>query len=194
MRVVLFGMKHCGKTTVGKELARIWDCPFYDVDVLIENAFKTEECLNMSVWEILTHYGEEGFNKREERAVFDLFKKLRGADAEDLRMGRPISDYVISLGGRTPLNAKLQSIVKRLGLNIFLRIAPREAWRRVVRSGIPSFLTSSQPEKEFMELYRKREPLYEKQADLTISLDGLGRRASLRRLIESLEERGYARQ
>jgi shikimate kinase len=193
MRIVLFGMKHCGKTTVGTELARLWNCPFYDVDVLIENAFKAEECRSMTVREILAHYGEEGFGEREERAVFDLYKRLKEADSEDLKRGRAMGDYVIALGGRTPLNPRLHSIIKRMGLNIFLKLNPREAWKRVVRGGIPSFLTSPHPQQEFMALYREREPLYESQADLTVSMDGLGPRRSLRRVMESLEERGYAR-
>jgi shikimate kinase len=77
---------------------------------------------------------------------------------------------VFSLGGRTPLNQNLASPLKAMGLNVYIRIDPEEAWRRVSRSGIPAFLTSENPEKEFLDLYRKREPFYENQADLIVGL------------------------
>jgi shikimate kinase len=194
MRVLLYGMKHCGKSTLGQALSRYWDCPFYDVDELIENAFKAEECRSMTVREILAHYGENGFSKREERTVVDLYERIRDCDAEKLRSGELISDYVIALGGRTPLNPRLQSILKKMGLNIFLKINAEEAWQRVARSGIPSFLKSSNPKQEFLSLYREREPHYRRQADLVIPLGGLTEQQSLKKIVDALKEKGYARQ
>ena len=194
MRAVLFGMKHCGKSTLGRALSHYWECAFYDVDMLIENAFKAEECKSMTVREILAHYGESGFTRREERTVVDLYRRIKGTDAENLRMGRTIDDYVIALGGRTPLNPRLKPILKKMGLNLFLELDAKEAWDRVSRSGIPSFLTTSNPQEEFLDLYREREPHYRGQADVVISLNGLTQRQSLERIVDTLEEKGYARQ
>jgi shikimate kinase len=185
-------MKHCGKTTLGRALSHRWDCPFFDVDELIENAFRAEECRGMTVREILAHYGENGFRKREERTLFDLFERIRKTDRESLRKGETISDFVIALGGGIPLNLRLQPLLKKMGLNIFLELDAEEAWQRVCRSGLPSFLKSSDPKKEFLDLYSEREPHYRRQADLVISLQGLSKKQSLEKIVEVLMERGYA--
>ena len=192
MRVVLYGMKHCGKTTLGMALSQKWDCSFFDVDKLIENAFRAEECRGMTVREILAHYGENGFRKREERTLVDLFERIKKSDRERLRKGEAISDYVIALGGRIPLNPRLQPLLKKMGLNIFLELDAEEAWRRVARSGLPSFLKSSNPMEEFLDLYLEREPHYIRQADLVVSLQGLSKKQSLDKLLEVLMEKGYA--
>jgi shikimate kinase len=186
-------MKHCGRNTLGRDLAEEWGCPFYNVDDLIENAFRAEECRSMTVRQILAHYGEEGFKKREERAVFDLYSRLREADSEAFRLGQSPGDYVVSLGGSTSLNPKHQPILRRMGLNIFLRIDASEAWKRTISSGVPSFLTGSDPKNEFLRLYREKERLCEERADLTIRLNGLSRKDSLEKITEALEERGYFR-
>jgi len=194
MRVVLFGMKHCGKTTLGRRLAGLWDCPFYDIDTLIEDAFRSEECRSMTVREILGRYGENGFAAREEAAVIDLARRLEEQDAADLRAGASPGHYVVALGGRTPLNPKLRPVLTRMGLNVFLDIGAEEAWRRVQRSGIPSFLTGPDPRAEFFALYRDRRPHYRSQADLTLQLSGLDQGQALERLVAALEERGHARE
>ena len=180
MKIVLFGMKHSGKSTLGRELARFWSCPFFDVDTLIENAFKTEECRKMTVREILAHYGEVGFEKREERTVYDLHRRLEVEQSN--------SPYVVALGGRTPLNRKLSAVLKKMGINIFLRVDAHQMWERILKTGIPSFLKSSDPEEEFMTLYRQSKPYYETQADLTVSLDNLSIRESIQKIIHVIKE------
>ena len=42
MNIVLIGMKHCGKSTLGEALARRWACPFHDVDAMIEATYACE--------------------------------------------------------------------------------------------------------------------------------------------------------
>jgi shikimate kinase len=185
-------MKHCGKTTLGKALAQKWDCAFFDVDQLIENAFRAEECRGMTVREILAHYGENGFRKREERTLVDLYERIKKSDGEKLRKGETISDYVVALGGRIPFNPRLQTLLKKMGLNIFLELDAEEAWRRVARSGLPTFLKSSNPRKEFLDLYAEREPHYRRQADLVVSLQGLSKKQSLDKVLGVLMEKGYA--
>ena len=177
---------------MGRELAASRDCAFYDIDTLIENAFRAEECRSMTVREILAHYGENGFARREERTVVDLGRTLKQRDAAALREGRSPEDYVVALGGRTPLNPRLRPLLSRMGLNVFLDIGAEEAWRRVAASGIPSFLTSTDPRAEFFALYESRRPQYRQQADLTLKIEGLSPPRALERLLEAMEERGYA--
>ena len=79
-----------------------------------------------------------------------------------------------------------------MGLNIFLDLDAEEAWQRVARAGMLSFLKSSNPRKEFLDLYREREPHYRRQADLVLSLRGLAEKQSLDKILEVLMEKGYA--
>ena len=43
MNVILIGMKHCGKSTIGRMLAERWGCPFFDVDPMIEHFLTLDE-------------------------------------------------------------------------------------------------------------------------------------------------------
>ena len=39
LKIVFVGIKHCGKSTFGKSLAKRWDCVFFDSDTELEKAF-----------------------------------------------------------------------------------------------------------------------------------------------------------
>ena len=182
-RIILFGMKHCGKSSLGRELARRFSCAFYDLDRLIENELSGKSGRKVTIRAVFSRLGEEGFRVKEEQTVRQLSKKLMALKEA----------FVLSLGGRTPLNPAITDLLKGMGVNVYLKIDPAEAWRRVSRSGVPAFLSSEKPEQEFMALYREREPLYEKQADLTVQLSAapLSRNADI--LQKKIEDRTDAR-
>jgi len=163
MNVVLIGMKHCGKSTIGKALAARWECPFYDVDPRIEIYHEREAGQKLSVREIFDRYGEAYFHRIEGHVVCELYLKL----------DRPGSQTVVALGGRTALNATVCGLLRAIGPVVYLRVAPDVIFQRIERSGIPPFLDAGDPASDFMALYRKRHPRYEELADLTVSIDGL---------------------
>ena len=182
MKFVLFGMKHCGKSTLGRELARRWDCPFFDTDLLIEKRFREETGQKASVRWIRAELGAEDLRKREEAAVRALYRELTRE--------KPLQTnaYVIALGGPTPLNRTLTPVLKALGLNVFIRVGAEEAWQRTIRTGRPAFLESPDPQAEFLALYRRRASVYHRHADLVLDVRGLDRRAALEKLARSLYE------
>ena len=65
MKVVLIGMKHCGKSTLGKALAERWGCPSDDVDRLIEERHACETGVRQSVRAIFSTRGEPYFAELE---------------------------------------------------------------------------------------------------------------------------------
>ena len=64
MKVVLFGMKHSGKSTLGRKLAREWNCPFFDLDGLLEKDFEEESGVKTPVRQIFAQTGEEAYDKQ----------------------------------------------------------------------------------------------------------------------------------
>jgi shikimate kinase len=163
MNVVLIGMKHCGKSTLGKAFAAFRGCPFHDVDPLIEAYHACEAGEKLSVRELFERHGETHFHRVEGHVVCELYLKL----------DRPGSRAVVALGGRTALNVTVCGLLRAIGPVVYLRVAPDVIFDRIERSGIPPFLDAGDPAGDFAALYRKRHPLYEDLADLTVDIDGL---------------------
>ncbi len=163
MNVVLIGMKHCGKSTIGKAFAARRGCPFYDVDPMIEAYHACEAGEKLSVREIFERYGETHLHRIEGHVVCELYLKL----------DRPESRSVVALGGRTALNVTVCGLLRAIGPVVYLRVSPDAIFDRIERSGIPPFLDAGDPAGDFAALYQKRHPQYEDLADLTVDIDGL---------------------
>ena len=67
--LILIGLPASGKTTVGRQLARRLDMPFFDCDEAIEAA------AGCSVSDIFARYGEAYFRELEHRTLEELCRK-----------------------------------------------------------------------------------------------------------------------
>jgi shikimate kinase len=177
VNVILIGMKHCGKTADGLALAARWQCPFYDVDQLIEEHNERETGRRMTVREIFSTGGEDRFRELEARAVCDLF----------LRLDKTEGSNVVAVGGRTALNKKVDALLSAMGLVVYLEVSPEEMFARVTRSGLPPFVDENDPENHFIELYKERAPHYQRLARLTVNVDGLDAAAAAEKLHRAIE-------
>jgi shikimate kinase len=175
MNVVLIGMKHCGKSTIGRALAARWQCPFYDVDELIEYTHECETERRQTVREIFAEHGEKHFHRIEGHVVCELYLKL----------DRPGSNAVVSLGGRTALNSTISALLQPIGLVAYLRVPSDELYARIERSGLPAFLDAANPKEHFFRLCREREPEYEQLANVIVDIEHLG----IEEAVELLERR-----
>ena len=184
MNVVLIGMKHGGKTTVGERLAARWSSPFYDVDQMIEVMAECETNQTLSVREIYAQRGQDDFRRIEGMVICDLYMKL----------DRPGTSAVVSLGGRTALNRSVTDLLSGIGLLVYLEVAPEELWARIQKTGTPSFLDAADPQAQFFELCRERQPLYEQVGELKINLDDLGPEAAVDRVEARIKEHPRGRQ
>jgi shikimate kinase len=99
MKIYLVGFMGSGKTTIGRELSRRMDVPFFDLDELIETAEKT------TVREIFASRGEAYFRKRE-RDVLRATKHLEGG--------------VIATGGGTFTFDENIQFVQSEGMSVYL--------------------------------------------------------------------------
>lgn len=185
MNIVLVGMKHCGKSSIGRTMAARTGCAFHDVDPMIEAMHECEAGESLSVREILTRHGEDHFHRIEGHVVCELYLKL----------DRPGSNSVVALGGRTALNATVVSLLKAIGTVVYLRVPAEVVYRRIEKAGLPPFLDEGDPAGSFMKLYQQREPRYVDLADVVVDLDGeCGVEEAANRVMKCIEEHGDGRQ
>ncbi|MFH1738071.1 MAG: shikimate kinase [bacterium] len=177
MNIILMGMKHCGKSTLGRRLAEHWNCPFYDIDAIIEENYACETGLPLNVREIFLKGGDEDFKRVESHVVCELYMKLEKQEGKN----------VIAVGGRTTLNEANCRLLREMGLMVFLQVSPHDLFDRVKRSGIPGFLDGADPETDFLSLCQQREPQYLKQAQLTVNLEGLDVDRAFEGLVRQIE-------
>ena len=158
-RVVLLGMKHSGKSSLGRLLAGRWGCPFHDADEALEALYASRHGKRITAREIYVRLGPEGFFEMEAEALRELASRLGEAS------------HVIAAGGRTPLNPKAQGPLRSLGLAVLLDVPAEALWERAVRGGIPAFVGPTDPRGDFLALARERDPQYREFADLVVPLD-----------------------
>ena len=99
--IILLGYMGCGKSTVGRHLAKQLVLPFVDLDDYLS------EIHGRSVPNLFLEYGEIGFRKIEKTVLDDL---LASAQAS-----------VLSLGGGTPCYAdNMQSVIQSTPYTFYL--------------------------------------------------------------------------
>ncbi len=161
MKIVLTGMKHCGKTTLGKQLSAYWSCPFADTDELLEKYYYRCYGEKLNCREIFRKHGEQFFRELEATVIEELLA---------VRLGK---SRVLALGGGLPLQPQLHDSLKELGRIIYLKVEPEEIFRRIEKNGLPPYIDPNRPFESFLEVFRKREAIYEEIADQVLEPFGL---------------------
>ena len=146
MNVVLIGMKHCGKSTLGRRLAERWGCAFYDTDEMIAELYACQFGRPMEVREILAQHGPDFFERIESDVVCDLVLKLTSPSAPRA---------VVALGGRTAANAHVGDLLDTLGTVVYLQADPTIVLARILAGGVPPFLAGDETGEQFMRIWRR---------------------------------------
>ncbi|MBS1647426.1 MAG: shikimate kinase [Bacteroidetes bacterium] len=153
MMVFLIGMPACGKSRIGRNLAKKISFSFYDLDKQISNAQQK------SITQIFLEKGEEHFRKIETEHLLGLSKKN--------------NNTIVSLGGGTPcFNNNMQQI-QSLGTLFYLNTPVEILAERIKKNNKrPLFLDLSLDEVRhaLLDLIQKREPFYS-QAHYTINTE-----------------------
>lgn len=158
-KIILIGMKACGKTTIGNLLSQKLDWDFIELDKMTESIHKKIKCEELSCSNIFKTYGKKYFRTIETEAC----KKIAKFNS--------IKSAVISCGGGTVLSNRNRQILKKLGALIFLDTDKKVLMKRILGGKIPSFIQNKKnPAIEIMELINQRKPLYNKLADQTIKI------------------------
>lgn len=175
MNFVLMGMKHCGKSSIGRELSRRLECAFYDTDdMLLEGSGCFE-----SIRRMYQALGAEEFRECEKKCIEKLSEKLAGTQLN-----------VIALGGGLPCNEALAGRLKQLGYLIFIRPDEQKTFQRIAGGGIPSFLDPDDPQGSFAKLWKEREKHYLALADMIVETGTLGVDQSCDLIFEKLSAQG----
>jgi shikimate kinase len=158
-KIILIGMKGCGKTTVGKVLAEKLQVQFVDSDAEIERAHMVRKNETLTFREIFKKYGAEYFYDLDAEMLQNITEKL--ADI----------DFVFACAGGTPLQEKNQETLRNLGTIMFLNVEKHILLKRILKDGIPVFFPyQDDPEKSLDELLEKRLPIYEKLGNFKIDI------------------------
>ena len=145
-KIVLIGMMGSGKTTVGKVLSKILKLNFVDTDILLEKEY------GLKITKIFEKYGEKDFRDKEEKIVLNILKNNK-------------KPCVIALGGGTFLNKKIQKIILKETISIWLDANIELIYKRCKKSNQRPLLNKSNDKKLrkiIKDLLKIRNPIYSK--------------------------------
>lgn len=138
--IVLIGMPSCGKSTIGKILARRLKKSFIDTDKLIEQE------IDMKISDYIKKFGEEKFREVETKVVKEVAK---------------VNNVVISTGGGVILKKENMHALLQNGKVVFLN-------RKLDNLKPTESRPLSSNRSDLEALYKKRLPIYRKYADIII--------------------------
>lgn len=140
--IVLIGMPGCGKSSVGALLSERTGKAFVDADIAIA------EKAGMSIPEIFSSYGEDGFRAIETQVLTELGKQ---------------SGLVIATGGGCVTQQQNYPLIHQNG-SIY--------WLQRDLHKLPTDGRPLSQESLLSDMYERRRPMYEAFADHTVDNDG----------------------
>ena len=145
--ITLVGMPGCGKSTVGRHLARHLGLRLVDSDHEIERH------IGMPIRSWFETHGEAAFRDIEQEVI----EQLCAAD-----------DIVLATGGGAVLRAGNRERLHQRTHVFYLRSTPEELFRRLRHDTHRPLLQVADPLRRLRELYRERDPLYRQVAHYII--------------------------
>jgi shikimate kinase len=147
VRLALIGLPGSGKSTVGRQLARRLQLPFFDSDHVIEQR------LGCTIRAYFEREGEDRFRDVEESVIDELTGNQEG---------------VLSTGGGVVLRAANRQHLRERTRVIYLNSSPDALFRRLRHDMNRPLLQVADPLGRLRELHTLRDPLYRETAHFTI--------------------------
>jgi shikimate kinase len=144
--IILTGMPSCGKSTLGRLLAKELGYDFLDTDDVI---IRQNGC---PLKDILDNQGLDGFIRAEEAAVCSV----------------NVENTVIATGGSVVYSEKTMAHLKSLGRIVYICLDYKEVERRL--GDLHERGVAIAPGKTLQDLFDERTPLYNKYANLVVSI------------------------
>lgn len=156
----LLGLKHSGKSSLGRWLAGRWKWPFYDLDE--ELSREDPEGRGWDARTIYARLGPQVFRRWEARAA-ERLATLGG-------------NYILALGGGSVENEAAMAALDRVEGRQWVWIEEDEETllRRILAGGMPAFLDPERPRESFTELAARRRALALKYCPKVLEARGRG--------------------
>jgi len=149
--IVLIGFMGSGKSTIGIKLSYRLRRAVEDTDKLIEKQ------TGRSISDIFSKEGEAYFRELETRLLRSLCETG--------------TEKIFSVGGGTPVREENRSLLKQLGIVVYLRILPETVYERLKGDTTRPLLQGENPMEKIRTLMFNRKEAYESCADLIIDVD-----------------------
>ena len=143
--IFLIGMQGCGKSSLGKRVARETGIPFADTDALVAQS------AGCTVNEFFERYGENTFRRAETNVLAVLTR------------AKPM---IISTGGGTVMNPENRHIMRAWGRIVWIDRPLEEILSDIKLDRRPTLRDGGLAEVE--RVYHERMPVYRDLADITV--------------------------
>lgn len=147
--IVLIGFMGCGKTTLGKKLSMRLKYSFIDTDRYIERKE------GITIAQIFEEKGEAYFRDLERHTVELL----------SIEYGN-----IIATGGGIIKNQENMNRFKETGIIVYLKATPEHIFRNIADDDTRPLLQGGDKLEKIRSLMEERRELYEKYADVTVSV------------------------
>ena len=146
--IALIGMPGCGKSTIGRQLARVRQLPFLDSD------HEIERFLGCSIREYFDREGEPAFRDVEERVIRETLSAPQAR--------------IVATGGGSVLRPANRDVMKSSATVVYLHTQPEDLARRLSRDTQRPLLQVADPRQRLRDLYAVRDPIYREVADIVV--------------------------
>lgn len=147
--IILIGMPAAGKSTVGVLLAKSLLKDFVDTDLAIQTA------CGCTLSNIIEKKGTDAFLKIE----------------NDIICAQNYRSSVVATGGSAVYGEEAMAHLKKDGTAVYLQLSLSEIEKRIGNIKTRGFAMKNGT--SLSALYKEREPLYNKYADITVNCEGL---------------------
>jgi 3-dehydroquinate synthase len=168
--LILVGMMGCGKTTVGRILAKHLGKKFIDSDEEIQ--LRT----GVKIAHIFDVEGEEGFRQRESAVIQELAK---------------LDNIVLATGGGAVLKAENRLALQENGVVIYLKSSVHDLWQRTRRDQSRPLLQTGNPRATLQSLFDLRDPIYRAVADQVVHTGKQNVHAMTEKMLNLINELEY---
>ncbi len=165
--IFLIGPMGVGKSTIGRQLAKLLRMEFEDTDHEIQRR------TGVDIPTIFDFEGEEGFRRREKAVVEELTSQ---------------AGLVLATGGGVVLDPNNRRCLSGRGVVVYLSCSPEQQYDRTRQDRNRPLLQTDDPMGKLQNIMEEREPIYSELADLVVSTEKRNAVTVAKEIVKRLKE------